>query len=467
MNIMPKSRRSKLSLPLQRKLKGGREYYQVWSFKAPSGKEVTAALQSHVHSDVLHIKHIALHKENGPELDPVKQKYEAYVAYHGEKHKNRWYGEPIIDFLMQHHLPEVHNWLQLRLPARAGFSSLLRKRFIAKSMTIQDKDLRYIKVYNSGCQTVSVCALSLVSSFRLRPGMIVYRRDMNSYHIITQSMPIKDRYYLEGDVSYKFDLQCHEAIDIDRDMSMSQLQLVTIDPGHREDAHALGPRTRLPNGPLSVSQIQIVGQMTDASISSQVLLLISQHECFRCHAQEALEIKFSAIRWRLSLRSDGCLGPLDEDYKLLSFERDFLLTLVAEEDRGRNKNHVVELEAAKANILLGFKRRDPTQGTFVYSRKAEPEYDRNGRRVERKERTWLEPVTLMFSEKNFKLKVKGTVLRQDRHGNVQGMNKLPRKERNVVKKMNVDKKEGQDQELEKFIPRRRSKRIQSKRNRNM
>jgi hypothetical protein len=147
--------KSKLSRALKDQLKGGWDDYELWHFRGPSGKEVAAAQDSD--SDIHHIKYIALHKENGPELNRQKDKYVLYVAYHGSQHKDRWYEEPVIDFLIEHHLPDVHNWLQQRL---LGFKGL-RKRFIDKSETIEDDGLRYeLRVSNRLCTyTYAHCLL--------------------------------------------------------------------------------------------------------------------------------------------------------------------------------------------------------------------------------------------------------------------------------------------------------------------
>ena len=131
-----------LSKELQRadgQLKGKPPDYAIWTYRKPNQKEIAAARQSR--SNLRHIKGIAMHEQNGPEKNPKKE-FVFSVAYHGLPD---WYEEPVIDYLGKHHLPTVHNWLQLRLPS---FAPELRAAFIDKSTKIPDSALRYVRVSN-------------------------------------------------------------------------------------------------------------------------------------------------------------------------------------------------------------------------------------------------------------------------------------------------------------------------------
>jgi hypothetical protein len=130
-----------LSKELYGRLKGQPTDYEIWRYKKPNEKEIAAAARQS-RFNIRHIKAIAIHKQNGPEKNLKKKKYVFSVAYHGLAD---WYEEPVIDYLGKHHLPSVHNWLQLRLP---GFSSELRDVFIEKSRKIPSSALRYVRVSN-------------------------------------------------------------------------------------------------------------------------------------------------------------------------------------------------------------------------------------------------------------------------------------------------------------------------------
>ena len=302
--------------------------------------------------------------------------------------------------------------------------------------------------------------------FRLHKDMIVYLDDALGYYVINEVKAEKDRYFLVNDVtgiSYEKDLCCYGALHVDLEESKRQAKLV------------YDGTWWLPNAAIKDGGAYIVGDIEVDNMNPdprgfRTLLKILDYQRKR-FAVESLSKKFSKIYSRLSRPSVGrrVLGKVEDKFTLLSFERDYLLTLVPEKDYEPDNPHfsyTLTYKAIDADAMLGF-RRD--KRNFIHIKEADVEYDALGRRTESHQVTWLVPVKLRFSASNLQLQVEGHILRQTFAGTMEGIEYLPARVWTEVPSMDVDDEEEDDryqeeddQEKEKELPRRRSRRLQNK-----